>query len=176
VARELADVLGGVCVDTDELVSEQAGKSIAAIFAEEGEAGFRRRECDIIAQVGRTTPTVISVGGGAILDERNVEALRRVATLVWLTASADVLFRRISSDPTTVASRPPLVRPSLVRDSLVRDSNLAPVAALGEIEHLLAERSPLYQRAADFTVDTTDMSPRQVAEVIVARLNRTRQE
>lgn len=152
VGRQLADLLDGKCVDTDDLVVEQAGQSIAAIFAQEGEAGFRRREREAIKGLLATPPAVISVGGGAVLDERNVEALRRVATLVWLTAPPDVLWQRILSDRAGSESRPPLT------DRIGRD----------EIEHLLAQRSPLYEQAADVAVDTTRRTPREVAEAIIS--------
>ena len=64
VGRALAARHGGTYVDTDETISERTGKSIATIFAEEGEGGFRRREHEAIARVVSAAPTVISVGGG----------------------------------------------------------------------------------------------------------------
>lgn len=156
VGRELADLLGGKCVDTDELIVEQAGKSIAAIFAEEGEAGFRCRERGVIRLVAADAPPVIAVGGGAVVDENNVRMLRQVATLVWLTAPPDVLWQRIGSDEASKGYRP----------------SLTDRAGPEEVEHLLAERSPLYERAADLVIDTTQSTPRAVAEAIAAQLNR----
>jgi shikimate kinase/GNAT superfamily N-acetyltransferase len=154
VGRQLAELRGGECVDTDEVVVRLAGKSVAAIFADEGEAGFRRRERKVIAQVVAAPPTVVSVGGGAVLDERNVEALRRVATLVWLTAPVEVLWQRVSADRNTATSRPSLTdRPGLK-----------------ELEHLLAVRSAAYQRAADLVMDTAGRTPSQVAEEVNKRL------
>ncbi|UCC31193.1 MAG: shikimate kinase [Phycisphaerales bacterium] len=156
VGRELADLLGGECVDTDELIVERAGKSIAAIFAEEGEAGFRCREREAIKHAVANAPSVIPVGGGAIVDENNVRMLRQVATLVWLTAPPDVLWQRIASDEASKRYRP----------------SLTDRAGPEEVEHLLAERSPLYERAADLIIDTTQSTPRAVAEAIAAQLNR----
>ena len=73
--------------------------------------------------------------------------------MVWLTAPPDVLWQRISADEAAAASRPPLTdRPGLK-----------------ELEHLLAVRSPAYQRAADLVVDTTGRTPRQVAEAILEK-------
>ena len=153
VGRQLAELLGGECVDTDEVLVRLAGKSVAAIFADEGEAGFRRREREVIAQIVAAPPKVVSVGGGAVLDERNVEALRRVATLVWLTAPVEVLWQRVSADRNTVTSRPALTdRPGLK-----------------ELEHLLAVRSAVYRRAADLIVDTAGRTPFQATEAIVMK-------
>ena len=154
VGRILARLLGGECVDTDELVAERAGRSIAEIFAAEGEACFRRRESEAIREIVQATPAVISVGGGAMLDQQNLDALRAVAILVWLTAPAEVLYQRISTDPATANSRPPLTDQSGVE----------------EVRRLLAERSPLYQRASDFQIETFDREPRIIAEDIVRRI------
>ena len=157
VARELARLLAVEHVDTDALIAQQAGASIAAIFAAEGEAGFRRREREVVAQVARRSPAVISVGGGAVLDDRNIETLQAVATLVWLTAPAEVLWQRISADEESREARPPLTERS----------------GLAEVEHLLAERTPVYERAADLTIDTTGRTPREVAEALADTLSRS---
>lgn len=156
VGRELADLLGGECVDTDGFIVDQAGKTIATIFAEEGEAGFRSREHEAVKHAVANAPSVIAVGGGAIVDENNVRMLRQVATLVWLTAPAEVLWQRIVSDEASIGYRPPLTDR----------------AGPEELEHLLDERSPLYERAADLVIDTGHSTPRAVAEAIAAQLNR----
>jgi len=156
VGSELADLLGGECVDTDEFIVDQAGKSIAAIFAEEGEAGFRSREREAIRLAAANAPSVIAVGGGAIVDENNVRMLRQVSTLVWLTAPAEVLWQRIASDEASKGYRPPLTDR----------------AGPDEVKHLLDERSPLYERAADLVIDTGQSTPRAVAKAIATQLNR----
>jgi shikimate kinase len=157
VGRELASLLGGLCVDTDRLVVEAAGKSIARIFEEEGEAGFRRRECDAVTQVVATPPAVISVGGGAVLLEQNVRALRKVATIVWLTAPIEVLWERICADTTAADSRPPLTEHT----------------GRAELKLLESQRSPIYQNAADLTVDTAQGSIQEVAHAIARGLGRS---
>jgi len=154
VGRELAALLGGKCIDTDDLVVDEAGRNIAEIFADEGETGFRRREAEAIRRIVASPPAVLSVGGGAVLDERNVAALRSVATIVWLAAPATVLGQRIAADPGTAASRPSL-------------TGLCPG---GEVERLLEDREPYYRHAAELIVDTTDATPVQVAREIVSRL------
>jgi shikimate kinase len=156
VARELARLLTVEHVDTDALIAERAGTSIAAIFAAEGEAGFRRCEQEVIAQVATRVPAVISLGGGAVLDDRNVKTLQAVATMVWLTAPAKVLWQRTSADEGSREARPPLTER----------------AGLAEVEHLLAQRTPVYERAADFTIDTTGRTPREVAQAITDVLSR----
>lgn len=154
VGRAFAELLGGDCIDTDNLVVKAASRTIADIFAAEGESGFRNREADVIRQIVAAPPSVLTVGGGAVLDEGNVEALRSVATIVWLTAPATVLKRRIEADPATPASRP----------------SLTSVGNVEEIERLLANREPYYRRAADLIVDTTNATPEQIAHEIAVRL------
>lgn len=153
VGRILARLLGGECVDTDELVAQRAGRSIAEVFANEGEGGFRRRESEAIREVVAKPPAVISVGGGVVLHQENIDALRTIAVFVWLSAPAEVLWQRISTDPATASSRPSLTDQSGVE----------------EVRRLLDERSPLYQRASDFKIDTADRGPREIAAEIVRR-------
>jgi shikimate kinase len=154
VGRILARLLGGECVDTDEWIAQRAGRSIAEVFANEGEAGFRKRESQTVREVVEKPPAVISVGGGVVLHQQNVDALRAVAVLVWLTAPAEALYQRISTDPATASSRPPLTDQ----------------AGVEEVRRLLAERSPLYQRASDFQIETVDREPRAIAEEIIRRV------
>lgn len=154
VGRELARLLDGECVDSDDLVTKRAGRSIAEIFAIEGEAGFRRRESETILEVVQQPPAVISVGGGAVLHQENVKKLRAIATLVWLTAPAETLHQRISTDPTTHQLRPPLTA----------------LSGIEEVRKLLVERTPYYSQVADFQIDTVGREPKVIAEEIVRLL------
>jgi len=156
VGRELAARLGGTHGDTDDLIVERSLMTIAQIFKTEGEAGFRRRERDALAQLVVRTPTILSVGGGAVLDDTNIERLRTVAMIVWLTAAPRVLWQRIRSDPSTGTTRPALSERSGER----------------EVEEILVQRRPLYQRAAALTVDTGGKTPAAVAEEILTALGR----
>lgn len=154
VGRALAELIGGTHVDTDDLIVERALTTILRIFKEEGEAGFRQRECDAIAQIVLRTPDVISVGGGAVCVEDNVKKLRSVAKVVWLTAPVPVLWQRINGDPATGTTRPSLTK------SRGRD----------EVEILLAQRSDLYRCAADVTVDTMGKTPAVIAGEVARAL------
>ncbi len=155
VGRELAELVGRGHVDTDELIVERAGKSIAALFEEEGEARFRQREREIIALVTADRPAVISVGGGAVLDTRNTDLLCAAGKLVWLTAPVEVLWERIQADANTTDRRPALTG----------------LSGLDEVEHLLAERRAFYGAAADLIIDTSDLTPGAVSAEIVRRLS-----
>ena len=159
VGRELAARYGGTYVDTDETITERTGTSIAAIFAEEGEGGFRRREHEAITRVVSAAPTVISVGGGAVLDDRNVAALKTVATVVWLRAPAEVLWERINADPSSVDRRPALTGQP----------------GFGEVARMLAERQPHYERAAEIIIDASRRAPEEIVAEIADQLGDVQQ-
>ncbi len=159
VGRLLADRLEYAFVDTDALVVERAGKAIAAIFAEDGEVAFRRREADVIAEASRRSRVVLSAGGGAVLGEANVRRLRDCGTVFWLGADAETLWSRISRDAASAAGRPALTQR----------------ADLDEVRHVLGERETLYQGCAHHRVDVADRTPAEVVEVIEAILRRVGQ-
>ncbi|MFQ5589584.1 MAG: shikimate kinase [Phycisphaerae bacterium] len=154
VGRKLAQLLGGRFIDTDELISRETGKAIAALFEEEGEAAFRRRESEAITKAAAAAPAVISVGGGAVMNPTNTKLLRAAGKVVWLTAPAEVLHQRIIADSNTEDTRPALT----------------PLSRREETERVLAERLPFYRGAADVVVDTSSLDPKEVAEEIMHRL------
>lgn len=150
VGAALAERLGFDLVDTDALVAEDAGMDVPAIFAAEGENGFRRREAEAVAKACAGSERVIACGGGAILALRNYEALREAGSIVYLRTSADELVRRLGDG----AGRP-----------LLGGGKVSEV-----VPRLLAERGPAYDAAADLVVDTDGRAPADVAEEIVRRL------
>ncbi len=158
VAERLARRLGWDWIDADDVVESQAGQSIAAIFASQGEAGFRALESAAIADLATRERLVIGLGGGAILAEENRRRLRPAgaenSVAVWLTGSPEQLWSRISGDASTAARRP----------------NLTPGGGINEIIAMLERRAPLYRECAQLVVDTDDKSPDQVAEEILAQL------
>ena len=157
VGRELAGLLRGHFIDTDDVIATQAGKSITAIFRDEGEDGFRQRERKVIQQIVGSPPAIIGVGGGAVMDRQNVEPLKKVATVVWLRARPEVLWERIAQDAATPETRPALTR----------------LSGLQEVEQLLTQRTPYYQRAADIIIDTVQAKPRDIAVKITEQLGLT---
>lgn len=150
VGRECARVLDRPFVDTDALVEEQAGKPVPAIFAEDGEEAFRAHERSVIAEVAaREEPSVLAVGGGAVLDPDNASALREAGLVAWLTATSSTLAQRVGPDH----DRP-----------LLEGGDRAE-----RLEALLRERTPVYAEVADVTVETEGRTVGEVvAEVVTA--------
>lgn len=150
VGRELADRLHREFVEMDSLVEHRAGKSVARIFEEDGEAAFRQLEIEVTREVSLREGTVIACGGGVVLNQINVDRLRPTSRIVYLTASPAVILKRIAGD-----DRRPLLnvteRPQAIRE-------------------LLKLRQPLYRRAADIVIDTSRLSVDAVAQRIIKKI------
>src|SRR5215203_3786976 len=109
IGKRLADRLWQKCVDTDEMVVAKAGKPIAQIFADEGEARFRELEGEAVREVATMNDVVIALGGGAPLREENRKIIKEAGhRVIYLKAEPEVLLQRIQSDPDTPKSRPNL--------------------------------------------------------------------
>jgi shikimate kinase len=150
IGRHLGTLLGWEFVDTDVLITARAGKTIREIFEGGGEAAFRALETAVIAELAQREGLVIAVGGGAILREENVAALKSNGQIWWLRAEAEILHARIQGDAVTNATRP----------------NLTAAGGLAEVRELLARRTPLYEAAAHQTLEVGTVTPMQAAEQI----------
>lgn len=155
LARLLAARLGWQWIDADVEIERRAGKPIAAIFAEQGEPFFRDLEAAVIADLCHSDRLVLAAGGGAPLRAESRQRMREAGPVVWLTASPQTIFRRMTADATTATRRPSLTGRSPQE----------------EIEHLLAVREPAYREAADLQVDTEGRSPEELTQLILARLD-----
>ncbi len=144
--RILARRLGYRFIDVDEEIEREQGVSISHIFSELGEGYFRMLERGKINELSRRPGLVISAGGGAVIDERNIEAIKTGGVIVCLTATPDAVMKRVGNS----AGRPLLNVPD----------------PMSRIIELMAAREQFY-RKADFTIDTTAMTPKDVAEEII---------
>jgi shikimate kinase len=131
-------------IDLDDEVSEAAGRSIADIWNEDGEEAFRRLESEALRRVAGTE-AVVGTGGGAVLDKVSREVMGSSGVVVWLTAEPETLATRVERSDD---------RPLLSHGGDV-------VTRLKEIQ---AERHDAYSEAAHVRIDTTLMTPVEVAE------------
>jgi len=145
VAELLSRRWGLSYVDTDAMIEDQVGASIAEIFATRGEQYFRDLETEVLIHLGGERGLVISTGGGILLREDNVELLRQMGPIVCLQASAETIMQRTA----TSDERPLLNRPD----------------AASEIRRLLAERDEAYRRA-DYHITTDGLTPQQVTDAV----------
>jgi len=153
VAQVLARRLGWEAVDADEVLEQRHGRTIAQIFAAEGESGFREKEESLLAELCQGKQRVIATGGGVILRPVNQERMGAAGRCIWLTADAATLWERLQKDRATLHRRPNLT-----------------VGGLAEIEELLRVREPLYRSCADWIVDTKGRTAEEVAEIIAKEL------
>jgi shikimate kinase len=138
VGAALAERLRWTLVDMDRAIEEEAGRPVAAIFAAEGEAGFRARAR---ALAGRAR-VVVAAGGGAFAAEDTRAELRRGALTVWLRCALETVLARVPIDGTR------------------------PLASSRErISNLFAEREPSY-RLADCTFEADAATPADIARQI----------
>lgn len=152
VGRALATKLGRAVVSTDQEIIRRAGRTIPEIVAGHGWEYFRDLESEVCKDLAGQNNLVIDTGGGAILRKRNVEVLKQNGLLFWLTASVGTIASRIGGDTQ---------RPSLTGTK----------SFVEEIEHVLSERTPSYQAAADHTLCTDARSVNQLVESILRLLD-----
>ncbi len=146
VGRMAADVLHFTFLDTDHVIEARAGKSIADIFAQEGEPAFRQWERRVVEELTRRHRTVIATGGGLPADEANLASLKTHALVVCLWASPEAIWERVRGHE----HRPLLNEPD----------------PLAKIRELLAARERFY-RQADVLVNTEMRSVREVAQHVM---------
>ena len=151
VGRRLARLLGWPFVDTDALVEAAAGRTVAEIFAADGEPRFRELERAAVEQACAVPEAVIATGGGALLDPQNRRRLAAAGPIVCLSARPEDILARIGD----VSTRPLLANGNGGGDRLAR------------IRGLLAERAPAYA-IATHAVDTSGLTVEQVAASIHA--------
>lgn len=139
LGRALAARLGMPFVDVDARIAAGAGCDIPAIFATEGEAGFRARESRALAQVLAGEPAVIATGGGAVLAEANRDAMRDAGVVIYLQVDPATQLARLADD----IGRPLLATPDRAR----------------RLADLQAIREPLYRAFAHHLFDSSALSP-----------------
>lgn len=144
VGRAVSLALGFDFVDTDSLVENRCGKTIAEIFREEGEGYFRDREKEILSQMP-VHNTVIAAGGGMIIDRENYRRLSGLGLMVLLTASVETICRRIGNDGS---------RPLLSGEDLEE-----------KVEELLSQRQPVYDMIG-FRINTDRMNVSGVCDAV----------
>ena len=149
VGRRVAERLGVSFVDTDHLIQEEFGQSIADMFVECGEPEFRAREERVVLKALTEEHGIVALGGGAIMSERTRTALAS-QVVVWLKVDVPDAAARVGLNQ---------ARPLLLGN--VR----------GKLGELLAQRTPLYEEVATITVDTAGRNVRQVTSSVLAAIH-----
>jgi shikimate kinase len=146
VGARVADALGCLFLDLDDLIVKKAGKSIPDIFAQDGEAAFRALEACILRQTVEKyaeSTMVLALGGGAVTTPASASLLHEKTVCIYLRASMDTLMQRLEGE---TAGRP---------------------LADGSMAARLAERAPFYEKTAHVVIDTDGLTPDEVADEII---------
>jgi shikimate kinase len=147
VGREIARRWGYRFLDTDSVIRRNLGKTISDIFESSGEPFFRAQETVALQELQLSFDAVIATGGGIVLEPRNRALLRSLGFVVWLTATEEVIWKRVSRNQN---------RPLLKTDN-----------PRAKITTLLSVRNRLYGSVADITVETSGLTHQQVADQVV---------
>jgi len=151
IGKELARQLRLDFLDADQEIERRTGADIPLIFEKEGEAGFRKREREVIAELTQRRGLVLATGGGAVLDPANREALAR-GFVIYLRASLEAQAARTAQNRN---------RPLLQTED--------PQARLRQ---LFEVRAPLYESLAQLTMDTDSGQVKQISQRIITELGR----
>lgn len=149
VGQELSKLLEMDFIDTDNLIIEKTGMTINEIFQSQGEDYFRGLETETIKDLRSRTNTIISCGGGVVLNSENIRNLQENGKLIWLKARPEEIHKRISHDKT---------RP-LLGDGF----------GMEELRAKLQLRLGLYEDCNDIEVDTDGKTVYEICEEIVGR-------
>ena len=151
VGRILAERLGRQLVDMDERIEAELGKTIAQVFADEGEEVFRQAEARLCQTLARESDLVIATGGGALVNDENRHTLAASGPVICLTAGVDAILQRVEEVED---------RPLLPGDQAEKRRN---------IERLLLSRRDAYGRIP-LRVPTDGIAPAAVAERVLDTL------
>ncbi|NMA04040.1 MAG: AAA family ATPase [Clostridiales bacterium] len=150
VGTELSTLLQMDYIDTDDIITENSGMSINEIFSAYGETRFRNLETKAIESLQDFRNTIISCGGGVVLNPKNVDLLKNNGRIVWLKVSPKEVYNRLSGDD----NRP------LLKDNFTME----------KLSQILEDRLPLYENAGDIIIDTDGKNVQEIAKEIVEGL------
>ncbi|MCF6178366.1 MAG: shikimate kinase [Geopsychrobacter sp.] len=149
IGRQLADTLNYRFVDTDQLIEEQIGQTIAELFEQQGESVFRQKEQQLAKTLAQETGLVIATGGGLMLNPMNIEVLSHTGQIFCLTAQPEEILARISSQQH--------IRP------LLKDPD-----PLARIKELLEQRKACYQQFPQ--IETSSRNLKQLVADLTQRV------
>ena len=155
VGRLLAHRLSSQFIDTDEMIEERTGMTIPEIFTEYGERNFRDFEKEVILGLGDSSNTVISCGGGAVLDSENFSFLSGLGMVVYLKAKPETLLKRVEEEE---KDRP------LLKEEFSGSNDLLQV-----LKDLQKNRETIYQKAK-YSIETDHRHYEEVVDSIIGIL------
>ncbi len=154
IGRMLAETLGLTFADADRELEMEHRITIAEMVARHGWEYFRQKERETLVRLCKKDNQVIATGGGVILNPENISDMKKSGTVIWLKADAETVKSRLLGDEKTQSQRPALTDKGLV----------------DEIEENMAFRYPLYEKAANFFVNTDGVSADELCRALIDKL------
>lgn len=148
IGKLLAEKLNYNFIDTDEMIELEQNRKISEIVKFDGWQYFRNIETDIAKRVSSLKHNIISAGGGIILNPLNMNYLKSDGWIVYLAVEPETVIIRIKDDAN---------RPSLTGTK----------SFLEEVDEVISIRKPLYENYADFIINTDELTPLKICEVIL---------
>ncbi|MGE0086787.1 MAG: shikimate kinase [Desulfococcaceae bacterium] len=154
IGRMLAENLGLTFADADRELEKEHCITIAEMVARQGWEYFRQKEREILVQLCQKDNQIIAAGGGVILNSENIRTMKKSGTVIWLKADVQTITSRLLGDEKTQSQRPALTDKGLV----------------DEIGENMAFRHPLYENAADISVDTDNISAKEICMDLIEKI------
>jgi shikimate kinase len=151
IAQKLSDALQSKIAETDKIIENIFGKSVLQIVRNSGWKEFRRIESAVINVVSNFDQTIISTGGGVVLDSNNIKVLKSNGKIYWLKVSPEILIRRVGND----RKRP------LLTDA----NNMAE-----DIQKIYRERFILYKNSANNIINSDGKTAEDITREILVIL------
>ena len=148
ISHKLRELTGAKEIDMDAWIVEKNALSINEMFEKYGETYFRDRETDAVCEIAKSTPAIVSCGGGAVLRQENTQMMKESGRIVLLTATPETVYQRVKN--------------STDRPLLNGHMNVEYMASLME------KRRALDAGACDISVSTDGKTPEQIAMEILA--------
>lgn len=150
LSLELDTINSRKIISTDELIENRIGMSISDIFDRHGEAFFRKQEHMLLCDISKNDGQIIDCGGGLPLNPLNRELIKASGRCIYLKVSPETVILRLEKDE----SRP-----------LLRNKK-----SIKEISLMLNERVKIYESIADISIDSNNLSPKEIAEKLIPYL------
>lgn len=154
VGRLLAAHFAIDFLDMDKEIETREGCTISELVARHGWPYFRQREEQLLAELTERDRLVVATGGGAIMHQETWQRLQATGLVVWLRADTATIAARLAGDAATAGQRP----------------SLTGAAVCQEIETVLEERTPLYEKGSHLAIDTGSKTPEEIVELVAAAL------
>ena len=150
VSKRLSEILKRQRISTDEAIEKKEQRSIVEIFQDSGEEYFRRQEKKVVAEISQREDLVVDCGGGVVLQQENIDHLKRNGILFYLAASPEIIYKRIKNQthrPLLNIPHPPT-----------------------KIQELLNQRKSFYEQA-HFTINTDPQSIEDTTQEVLSKLS-----